>query len=144
MSPKSGLKIVEKPKVEYESETVYVDYFKTPGRQPVYTEAELDAEWQRRQSEADRKRRPVEPPPKKSYRAVQIEMFESTHEHLFKSDMKFKSFQLKPGKDDDIVGVLTLEVDCEDARIFEPILKLQNQFVDVLVAGTKVTTKDLG
>lgn len=115
---------------------------------PQLTDAELDAEWRALQAEADARFRPVvaEEPKKPNVRAQQIEMFKSTYQDVFESDMKFEKPETKPDpKQGTIIGKITLSVDSSNAyNDFGSLLKMQNQFVKVLIGGTKVTVKDLG
>jgi hypothetical protein len=148
---KTNLKVVERPKLEYEAETVYIDYLKYAPRQRIHTEAELDAEWTKRQSEADRRRRPVLPPSKpvrKSAKALQMELFKTDHDVVFESDMFLEAFSHKFDKESKRVQVkvvLTLDAPPDEFHnIFQPIFKLKSRDLDVLIAGTKITAKDLG
>jgi hypothetical protein len=85
---------------------------------PIYTDSELGEEWYQRQRALDNARRPVDPPKAPSRKALQIEMFESSHETLFKSDMKFEKFELKPDpKAGAMIGKITLSVDSADGRV---------------------------
>jgi len=112
---------------------------------PVFTQAELDEEWYRRQHEKDLHRRPVLPPPPPKRRAVQIEMFKDAQDLVFESDGRFESFQVKPDpKEGNVTGKIVLTVDTSDAyRDLAPLLKLQDRFVRILVASTGVSAKDL-
>jgi len=147
---KPKLEIVEKPVVEPAT-----DWENRPACIPeclVLSDSLLEGEWYARQDEVDRNRRPVypdEPAPVKTRKALQIEMFKSDHGEVFETDMKFESFQIKPDpKEGTLVGKLVLVTDvprgASALELFGPLLKMQGSFVDVLVGGTTVTTKDLG
>ncbi|HOI95593.1 MAG TPA: hypothetical protein PK250_12880 [Syntrophobacter fumaroxidans] len=112
---------------------------------PVFTQAEPDEEWYRRQHEKDLQRKPVNPPQPPQRRAIQIEMFKDSQDVVFESDGRFESFQVKPDpKEGGVIGKVVLTVDSSNPyRDLAPLLKLQDQFMRILVASTGVSAKDL-